>query len=422
MRGLPTQRIIPWAIFAFALLVRLAGVAGTIGFSTPAAAEPASDSRIHMALVENLLSGHGFSYKGAPTAMTPPLYIFFLTGLYGLFGNPAMVRLMQAALGAASCVLLYTIGRRMSDPATGLIAALLLSLSPLAVYITGLHLTENLFLPLLLLLLLLSLSEMDRPTAATAVGLGSLIGLIALTRAAFVAFLPFVLIWTISLWGIRNPLAYRIFGLVAIATTLILTPWTVRNYIVLGAILPVQSSAGAMFWAGNNPSAEGGWSLPSRSTWPAGGAPDYGWDGWRGLSVAEDNRRFVQTAIAWIRAHPRDYLGLLARKLARLYGFTRAEDTRALQVPPAIVLFHVSFLTTAAAGVLLKIREWRRCFLLLALILFTNLTALLFSGGTRYTIPMIPSLAFFAGVALVTVGGHIVRALRPDRLALSQLR
>jgi 4-amino-4-deoxy-L-arabinose transferase-like glycosyltransferase len=418
----PSLRILPWAIFVFAFVVRLAGVAGTIGFSTPAAAEPASDSRIHMALVHSLLDGHAFRYRGAPTAITPPLYIFFLAGLYRLFGHPAMVRLAQVALGAAGCVLLYAIGRRMFNPTTGLVAAALLSVSPVAVYLAGLHLTENLFLPLLLLILLLSLSVVDRPTLTAAAGLGGLLGLAALTRAAFIAFLPFVLIWTISLWGIRNPLPYRVFGLAAVSALLVIMPWTVRNYSALGSLVPVQSNAGAMFWAGNNPYAAGGWTWPTSGTWTTDAPPDDGMYGWRGLTVAQDNKKYMRTAIVWIREHPGDYLGLLARKLVRLYGFTRAEDARTLQVPPAVVLFHVLFLTAAAAGALLVIRHWRRCFLLLALIIFTNVTALLFSGGTRYTIPMIPSLALFAAVALVTVGAHTLQTLKTNRLAVGQLR
>src|SRR5205807_6709321 len=212
MRGEgPSPRALLWSIFVFALVVRLAVTAGTIGFSTPAAAEPASDSRIHMNLVQNLLNGHGFSYNGVPTAITPPLYIFFLAGLYTLFGHPAPVRVVQAVLGAASCVLLYATGRKMFNPTTGLIAAVLLSMSPVLVYIGGLHLTENLFLPLLLLFLWLSTYVAERPTTISIAGLGVLLGLAALTRAAFSAFLPFVLIWGVSLWGVRNPLAYRVY-------------------------------------------------------------------------------------------------------------------------------------------------------------------------------------------------------------------
>ncbi len=420
MRGeAPSLRILPWAIFVFALIVRLAVIAGTIGFSTPAVSEPASDSRVHMALVHSLLDGHGFRYYGAPTAMTPPLYIFFLAGLYGLFGHPGMVRVVQTTIGAMSCVLLYATGRRMFDPATGLVAAALLSLSPLAAYIAGLHLTENLFLPLLLLILLLSTYVMERPTLITAAGLGTLIGLAGLTRAAFIAFLPFILVWTISLWGIRNPLSYRIFGLAALTASLVLTPWTIRNYLALGAVVPVVGTAGAAFWEGNNPHAEGGSLLPTRETWSVGDPPDYGLYGWRSLGVAASNQRFVQIALAWIREHPQEYLGLLAKKLVRLYEFTRAGDTRNLQVPPIVMLFHLLFLVSAAAGILLTIRQWRRFSLLLSLIIFTNVLAMLFVGGTRYTIPMIPSLALFASVALTTSWAHLLQVLRLHKLALS---
>ena len=423
MRGEgPSPRALLWSIFVFALVVRLAVTAGTIGFSTPAAAEPASDSRIHMNLVQNLLNGHGFSYNGVPTAITPPLYIFFLAGLYTLFGHPAPVRVVQAVLGAASCVLLYATGRKMFNPATGLIAAVLLSMSPVLVYIGGLHLTENLFLPLLLLFLWLSTYVAERPTTISIAGLGVLLGLAALTRAAFSAFLPFVLIWGVSLWGVRNPLAYRVYGLAALCAGLVIMPWTVRNFVALGAVVPVQSNSGMMFWAGNNPHAAGGWIWPGSETWTDGSPPDDGMYGWRGLTVAQDNQRYMRAAVSWIREHPRDYLALLGRKLVRLYGFTRAEDGGNLQVSPAVVLFHMLFLVTAAAGVVLAVRQWRRCFLLLALVIFTNVTALLFSGGTRYTIPMIPSLTLFASVALVTVGAHVLQTVKPNALALGQLR
>src|SRR5579885_1277044 len=101
-----------WWLLALALCVRLAVIAGTIGLDTPAALEPAADSRIHIALVHSLLSGHGFSLAGVPTAITPPLYVYVLAGVYWLTGDPAAVRILQAILGALGCIVIYDIGRR----------------------------------------------------------------------------------------------------------------------------------------------------------------------------------------------------------------------------------------------------------------------------------------------------------------------
>ena len=408
-----------WLIFVLALCIRLAVIDGTIGFHTPAAVEPASDSQIYMALANNLLDGRGYRLNGAQTPITGPLYVLFLAGLYGLFGDPAAVRLFQAVLGALGCLLMYGIGRRLFDHATGLLAATILGVFPLVVYLTGLHLTESLFLFLLLAAILQTLRIAERPTLLAATGLGGLIGLAALTRPLFIAFVPFLLAWTMGLWGVRSPLAYRVFGCIAVGAVLVIIPWTVRNYLVVGEVVPVQSNSGLMFWAGNNPHSDGGIVWPTPTTWTGSRPPDDGMYGWHDLGVAAANRRYTQTAIAWIRGHPRDYVRLLARKLIRLYGFTRAAAGENLGVPRAVGLFQAVFLGSAVAGLLLTVRQWRTLSVLLLLIIFTNVVTLLFSGGTRYTIPMVPSLVVLSAVAVVATARQLARAFRWDRVAVS---
>ena len=413
----PTHAL--WLIFVFALVVRLAIINGTIGFHTPATVEPASDSSIYMGLADSLLRGHGYGFNGIQTAFAPPMYALFLAAVYRLSGDPAAVRLIQAVLGALVCLVMYAIGRRLFDQATGFLAAAIFSVHPLVVYLTGLHLNETLFLFLLLVAIFQALRVAERPTALAAAALGVLIGLAVLTRAIFAAFLPFLLAWAIGVWGIRSPIAYRVFGLIAVGAVVVILPWTVRNYVVLGTIAPVQSNSGLMFWAGNNPHADGGLVWPTRTTWTEGPLPDDAEYRWRGLSVAAANQRYTRIAISWIRGHPRDYVRLLARKLARLYGFAGAADREKVHVPRAVVLFHALFLTSAVAGLLLTVRQWRMLAMLLLLIVFTNVMTLLFSGGTRYTVPMVPSLAVFSAVAVIAAGRYLMRAYRWDRVAVS---
>ncbi len=408
------RRAAPWAVFLIALLVRLVVTGTTVGFHTPAAAEPASDSRIHIALAHNLLDGHGYEFRGRPTAAIPPLYIFFLAGVYWLFHDPAAVRLLQAGMGAAGCLVLLAAGRRLFDDLTGIVAASILSIYPLAAYLAGLHLTENLFLLLLLLAILQSLRVMERPTPAAIVGFGCLIGLAALTRAVFVAFLPCVLVWTASVWGVRHPLTYRVFGLTVVCAAAVILPWTVRNYLALRAFVPVQSNAGVVFWAGNNPYADGGLAWPTRRTWTAYRMPDDGMYGWRGLSVAAENRLYAGAALAWIREHPRAYLRLLARKLSSLYGMTKSAGGETLSVPRTVTVLQTAFFGSALAGLLLTLRRRRSLSLLLVLIGFTNVMALLFSGSARYTVPMLPSLVLFAAAAVAAAWTWAAGTVRAD--------
>ena len=417
--GMPPKSLLPWALFAGALSVRLAAITATVGVYTPAAAEPAADSRIHIAIVEGLLAGHGFQWNGAPTAATPPLYIFMLAGLYGLFHSPAAVRLAQAGLGALGCVIFYGTVRRLCDDVTAAAAAALLAVYPLLAYLAGLHLTENLFLFLLLLVLWQAACVAERPTVRRAAWLGALIGLAALTRAVFVMFLPFLIVWTVGVWGLRSPIGYRVFGAALICAAAVIIPWTVRNYAVLGAVIPVQGNAGVVFWAGNNPAADGGLVWPGPGTWTDGPLPDNGRYGWRGVGQAEENRRYLRAAADWITTHPGDYLALLGRKIVRLYGLTRTAAGRDLRVPPAVSAFQAFFLAAAAAGLTLARRRWRALWIFVVMILFTNLIAVVFSGSTRYATPMIPSLALYAGVALAAATARVRGALTPSGVSLS---
>ncbi len=362
-------------IFILAVVLRLAVAAVAVGLATPAAAEPASDSRIHAALVESLLQGRGFSRDGEPTASTPPLYVLFLAGLYRLMGSPAAVRIVQALLGGLSCLLLYAFASGVFDRRTGLAAAAMLAVFPHAVYLSSLHLTENLLMVFLTGALWLSHLAAVHPRPVTLAGLGGLLGLSALTRAAFSAFLPLMLVWAAGTWGISRHQAFRASGTVLATAVVTVSPWLLRNYVELGTLVPVQGNVGMVFWAANNPHADGGVVWPTRETWQPGPPPDDGHYGWHALTPAQENRLYVKTSLAWIRANPGKYARLVGRKLERLYGFSKAENGHPLSVPLAARMAYGGVLAAAAAGVVPSLNRWRQLLLALLLAAFTNLTA-----------------------------------------------
>ncbi|MDR7545145.1 MAG: glycosyltransferase family 39 protein [Armatimonadota bacterium] len=392
-----------------AVALRLVVAAATVGLTTPPDREPAADSRIHAALVASLLRGHGFALNGEPTSDTPPLYVAFLAIIYGTLGNPAAVRIVQALLGGAAVVFLYAFCARIYDRRTALVAAAVLAAFPHAVYVSGLHLTENLFLVLITAALVLSTRLAARPRTGTALALGGLLGLTALTRAVFLTFLPLVVLWAWGTWGWRSPQAHRTAATVLGAAVAVLMPWVARNYMVFHAVIPVQGNGGVVFWAANNPQADGGLIWPSQQTWRSGSPPDDGRYGWRALSLAEENRVYVQAALRWIRSHPADFGRLVLKKLARLYGFSRAEDGRGLRVPPVVRIAHGGVLAAAAAGLVTERRRWRPLLFVLLLVVFTHLSVAVFSGASRYLLPLVPALAVLAAVTVVRAGGVLAQ-------------
>lgn len=177
----------------------------------------------------------------------PPLYPHFLGALYALF-EPSFTlpRLVQAALGATLCLLIFRLGRVFS-PAVGYIAAGLA-----ACYGPFIFFEAELLPPALALVLnLLALSALlwaikGRPQRMLLPGF--LLGLSALCVANVLAFVPVAALWLA--WVRRGQLV----GVAALllGTALAIAPVTLRNYYVGGDWVLISSNAGLNFYIGNN--------------------------------------------------------------------------------------------------------------------------------------------------------------------------
>lgn len=92
----------------------------------------------------------------------PPLYYLLLKGWTAVFGTSELaLRLPSAIFGAVSIYLMFIVGRRIIDDRTGLIAAALLTLSPLHVYWSQQARGYALFTALVLVLTILVLDVLE---------------------------------------------------------------------------------------------------------------------------------------------------------------------------------------------------------------------------------------------------------------------
>jgi hypothetical protein len=103
---------------------------------------------------------------------------------------------------------------------------------------------------------------------------------------------------------------------VLLGTAIAVVPWTVRNYSVLGQIVPISTNGPINLYIGNNPDATGvyRWRLP-----PAGQVV------WNRQDEGRPNELFTsglagREALAYIRAHPGRTLALIPPKLWALWG------------------------------------------------------------------------------------------------------
>jgi 4-amino-4-deoxy-L-arabinose transferase-like glycosyltransferase len=94
----------------------------------------------------------------------------------------------------------------------------------------------------------------DRRLSAALIGVA--IGVAALTRGEGLLLLAVPpVVW----WGAmqRREVLVRT-GLATLAAVLVIAPWTIRNAIVVDAFVPVSTNSAQTFWAGHNPTANGG--------------------------------------------------------------------------------------------------------------------------------------------------------------------
>src|SRR6185503_8545942 len=87
----------------------------------------------------------------------------------------------------------------------------------------------------------------------------------------------------------------------------VVVPWSVRNYRVLHAYVPISTNGGSVFYRANNPLADG--SFSDR------GERDL--DGLRGDEV-NWNRTGFAWGMEWIRRDPLGFLALIPKKMALL--------------------------------------------------------------------------------------------------------
>jgi tetratricopeptide (TPR) repeat protein len=224
----------------------------------PMFAHPVRDARWHVEWARALALGLG---DGEPF-FRAPLYPFFLAGLFELFGAGLLVpRLVQAAIGAAGCVLIWAVGRRLAGPRTGLVAGLVAALCGPLVYFDGEFLIESVFVPLVTASLLLLLRAADRPSPAVSgwpawALAGGVAGLATIARPNLLLVAVGIVVWIVAelpSWRERAPALVAWLVLFAVPVGGV----TAYNAARGGGLVPVASQGGVNFWIGNNPQTDG---------------------------------------------------------------------------------------------------------------------------------------------------------------------
>ncbi len=341
------------------------------------------------------------------------------------------IRVIQALLGAASCVLLALTARRLFSERAGVIAGLGLALYAPAIFFTGLLQKSALDLFFIALLLWL-LSGLGNATHSLSrwVCAGAALGGLALTRENGIVFAIPILIW--CLWPSSQllPARLRSAGAFLFGAALVLLPVAARNAAVGGEFHLTTSQFGPNFYIGNNPQASGTYAAFREGR----ESPEYEQQDATELAEAAAGRRltpgevssyWTQRATDFIRAQPLSWLSLTGRKAMLLASRTEVVDTESqesyeewsklLRLLSPIGHFGV-LVPLAVLGVLAAGDRQGRLALYYGLMCTYAASVLLFYVSARYRLPLVPFLILFAAAGIASLPSAVRAATARRRM------
>lgn len=397
--------------------------------------QPMSDGRVYVERARGIVAG---DWLGPAEFVHAPLYAYFLAAIGGLTGDYVWSpRLVQLAVDVATVGLVYLAAGRVFGLRAAWIAAALLALYPPAIFFDLLIQKASVTLALSALVLFTSLraarfgeAEAAAPShgrpaswrgsAARWAAAGAAAGLLILNRQHGLAYLPLLALWA-WLAPPRVPASRRAAHVASLlaAAALVVSPWLVRNRVVLGEWSVATPNFGQNFAMGNLPEATGTY-LPMVRGAASGEREQAGWTRraedalGRDLTPREVSDFYLRAALAWIGEHPGAWLLLTGKKLAMVFGAHELPDTEDyyLYAEHSVALrwldrvWHFGVLVPLAAlGIAATAREWRRVWPLYAWLLVTAISVSVFVVFARYRLPLLPVLLTFAGAGVACLFG-----------------
>ena len=313
---------------AVALLLRIAYL--TELYDDPVFRFPEIDALYHNYWAESLITGdwsppldHDYPAIQENAFFKPPGTPYFIASIYFLFGiRNVFPKIIFMIMGIFSCVLIYFFVRRLLDVLTGKIATLFFATYWAFIYYepTFLEPTLTVFLNILCVFLLFKWFSSGGTWKFISSALVA--GLAALTRPNILLCIPvigsFVVYWK---WkNNKNLLHALVIGFVWCSIVgFTILPATIRNYLVSGDLVPINSQAGITLYTGNNPHANGyiattpeigGWTC---FDWPRI-VDDTNQRVGKNMSQGETDKYYAQRALDYIKNHPYRSFQLMLKK------------------------------------------------------------------------------------------------------------
>lgn len=393
-------------LLLLALVIRLAWGLGRPVDDASLSALP--DQNEYLQIGRSVLHGHGFvfldsRFNDTVRAFRMPGYPLLVAACGG---NVRVLRIVQALLDTSTVFAIFLLASCFMLGRVGpLVATAIVAFNPYLIYFSGLILSETLFTAMLawaMLLLargslnrsarrwilgafLLALSVLVRPSA---LALPVLLGLLSvfLNRSIAPAYQGNVRAHPSSRWPPGQ--------VMVVLTIMCLLPWVIRNRVVLGQWIWLDTNSGFTLYDGYNADANGSSDQSFVDRLPE----------LQVLGEVQRDEYLADAATAYASDHPRRVLELIGAKLVRTWSPVPLSQEYGRPAFRAIALaYSLPFDALALFGLFRgRLTRAVKLFLLAPAIYFTVVHALTV-GSLRYRIPAEPPMAVL--VAALAAGG-----------------
>jgi 4-amino-4-deoxy-L-arabinose transferase-like glycosyltransferase len=357
-----------------------------------------NDQHYYTMMAIQMIEDGVYGYKEeVSNAKVPPAWPLFLAGICKVFGYSDIervndiVRIFNSLFSVGAVWYIYRIGQSLFNRWTGLLAALIGAIYGPYIFVTGLILTENMFLLLFLAAVYYQIRIIQHNRVKDHIIAGALAALATLVRpnTIVITIVPYLFLWAKHRKLFLKEILYG-----AGAFALLMLPWWIRNMVTFHEFILLSKGSGNPFLGGTNPYGK----VPI--DWNYANHADQ-----TSLGIQRIKEGLQDNPGLWIRWFTVGKMkamflkGLYVDYYFRHINFYMYEM---LQRNMHKVLVYAGF---ALAAVMPFIKKPYR-FLSVHLFLFLGIQ-LLFIPETRYTIGMMPFLIVTVSAVVVSLIGYV---------------
>lgn len=320
-----------------------------------------------------------------------PLYYYFLSFNYFIYGhNLFILRLVTGFLGLLNCWLIYSIAQRVFNRQIAIITSILLAFCGYFIYYESVMLSIGLttfFSTAAIFFLLKDTDELKNHIFS-----GLFIGLACLSQPNVLLFVPFAVFWLIFKWGIKEGGRYAILCLVA--TFIIISPITLKNYLDSGKFVLISTSGEINFWLGNHKGSLGWFDVYGNEL-----------EALEKRVHSEGQSVYLNDVWQVIKDDPKGYLNLLIKKkllfwgnwdIPHQVGYDYGQQYSSLLRMPFMLDF-TPIAILGLVGMIISLRRWwGKCLLLYLFTISYSFSVYIIMVHGRYRPPVLLPLIIFS--------------------------